>query len=72
MTGSRLLGHRCLLLLYLISSALDVEAKGLGDVKVAGMTFHDSGIIEVTDLFLQRALTWQHAQVGIWSPVEVR
>lgn len=62
MTGSRLLGHRC----------LDVEAKGLGDGKVAGMTFHDSGIIEVTDLFLQRALTWQHAQVGIWSPVEVR
>lgn len=72
MTGSRLLGHRCLLLLYLISSTLEVEAKGLGDGKVAGMTFYNFGIKEVTDRIFQRSLSWQHAQVGIWSPVEVR
>ena len=70
--GSRLLGPKCLVLLYLISSTLEVEAISLGDGKIARMTFLGFGMKEVTDLIPQRALTWQHAQVGIWRPVVLK
>lgn len=59
------------MLLYLIVSILEVEATGLGDGKTAGMTFPCSGIKEVAGLILQTALMWQHAQVGIWLPVDL-